>query len=73
MSLLPQSWLIDEWAQREQRRQQKQAVKFLRSVTLNITSSPVLQYSLIISKCSLPAAMHKKALMAVWHYMYIYC
>lgn len=42
---------MDELEQKEQRTQ-KQAVKFLRSVTLNISSSPVLQYLLIISKCS---------------------
>lgn len=49
-SALQQRWLRDEWERKEQRRQQKRAVKFPHSVTLNITSSPVLQYSLIISK-----------------------
>lgn len=43
-------WLRDEWEHKEQRRKQKRAVKSPHSVALNITSSPVLQYSLIISK-----------------------
>lgn len=42
---------LDECQRKEQRGRQKRTDKPLRTVTLNITSSPVLQYSLITPKC----------------------
>lgn len=57
------------WMNVSQKNREKQTDKPLRTVTLNITSSPVLQYSLITPKCpfiSPQLCITKKALMAVW-------